>query len=194
MGKEAIIEKILSDARLRADAAIGEANAKADEILSAAAEQCKAYYSNSKSAEDVAVKDIISRSRTVAELDSKKLILGAKSEILDRVFDLALKKARELDKAEYKKLITGMLMTAEDGDVVTVSEREADIVTRALVADIAKKKGIKLTLSESRGDFDGGIILSGRGVDKNLTLEVEFDILRDSIESQIAKELFADVR
>ncbi len=46
MSKEAIVEKIISDAHLRADAIIGEANAKADEVISAAAEECKAYLYN----------------------------------------------------------------------------------------------------------------------------------------------------
>ena len=47
MSKEAIVEKIISDAHLRAESIIGEANAKADEVISAAAEECKAYLYNS---------------------------------------------------------------------------------------------------------------------------------------------------
>ena len=43
MSKEAIIDKILSDARLKADAIIGEANNKADEIIADTAEACKGY-------------------------------------------------------------------------------------------------------------------------------------------------------
>ena len=54
---------------------------------------------------------------------------------------------------------------------------------------MAGDKGITLTLAKISGDFDG-MILSGNGVDKNLTFEVEIALLRDELETQIAKEIF----
>ena len=41
--------------------------------------------------------------------------------------------------------------------------------------------------------FSGGVILSGGGVDKNLTLEVEVGLLREETESEIATLLFKEV-
>lgn len=189
MGKDAIIDKIMCDAKLRADAMVGEAKAKADSILAQTAEQCKQYLAKSKSETDAAVRDIAVRSEAVAELDAKKLMLKAKSEIVDSTFSLALDKARNLDAKTYKKLVLGMLEQAEDGDTVIISEREKKIITKETVAEYAKKKGIKLKLSDSLGDFDGGIILSGKGIDKNLTFEVELGILREVVEIEIAKDL-----
>ena len=49
MSKQAIIEKILSDADAQARATIEEAEKKADEIISLAAEQCKSYLARNKS-------------------------------------------------------------------------------------------------------------------------------------------------
>lgn len=193
MGKEAIIDKIVSDAELRANAMTGEAQAKAGDILAEAASQCKIYYDQSRADIDRLKKDAAARGETVAELDAKKLMLNAKAEILNKVFARALEKARSLDKATYKKLISGMLSEAQDGDTVTVSERESGIVTEKFIAEFAQKRGIKLKLSKEKGSFDGGIVLSGGGVDKNLTLEVEIALLRDACEAEIAKEMFADV-
>ncbi len=189
MGKEAILEKIQQDAKLRADAMLSEANAKADDILADAAEKCKIYFENSRNEIDTLKKDIETRSATVAELDAKKLLLKAKTQVVNSTFDLALEKLKNLPEKSYKKLILGMLNTAEDGDVVTVSKREKGVVTKAVVDEVAKAKGIKLKLNSETGDFDGGIVLSGGGVDKNLTLEVEIAILRDLIEAETAKEL-----
>lgn len=190
MSKEAIIEKIISEAEAQAKATVSEAEKKADEIISLAAEQCKSYLASNKSDIDRAVKDVAERSATVAELDAKKLLLETKSAMLDETFRMAREKAANLDKTAYKKLICGMLQCAEDGDTVTVSAREKGIVTKKLIDEIAGKKGIKLTLNPEIGDFDGGIVLSGNGVDKNLTLEVEFDLLRDEKESETATKLF----
>lgn len=190
MSKEAIIDKILSDANLKGDAIIGEANEKANEIISLAAKQCKDYLYQSKTEIDRLTLEIDERSRSVAELDARKLLLAAKAQVLDSVYAKTLEKLRNLDKEQYSALIFSMLENAKDGDVVTVSEREKDIVTKESLADFAKKKGISLTLADKFGDFDGGVIISENGVDNNFTLEVEVALLREQTETKIAKEIF----
>lgn len=190
MSKEAIIDKILSDANLKGDAIIGEANEKADEIISLAAKQCKDYLYKSKTEIDRLTLEIDERSRSVAELDARKLLLAAKTQVLDSVYAKTLEKLRNLDKEQYSALIFAMLENAKDGDVVTVSEREKDIVTQESLADFAKKKGISLTLADKFGDFDGGVVISENGVDNNFTLEVEVALLREQTETKIAKEIF----
>lgn len=190
MSKEAIIDKILSDANLKGDAIIGEANEKANEIISLAANQCKDYLYKSKTEIDRLTLEIDERSRSVAELDARKLLLAAKAQVLDSVYAKTLEKLRNLNKEQYSALIFSMLENAKDGDVVTVSEREKDIVTKESLADFAKKKGISLTLADKFGDFDGGVIISENGVDNNFTLEVEVALLREQTETKIAKEIF----
>lgn len=190
MSKEAIIDKILSDANLKGDAIIGEANEKADEIISLAAKQCKDYLYKSKTEIDRLTLEIDERSRSVAELDARKLLLAAKTQVLDSVYAKTLEKLRNLDKEQYSALIFSMLENAKDGDVVTVSEREKDIVTKESLADFAKKKGISLTLADKFGNFDGGVVISENGVDNNFTLEVEVALLREQTETKIAKEIF----
>ena len=191
MSKEAIVEKIISDGQKKSDAILQEARDKADEILADAAAECKKYYDKSVFDTGVIVDEILSRGKTVAELDAKKLQLGAKAKILDEVFDGALKKLRGLDKKSLKGLLVGMLENAEDGDVVILSASEKDVLTEKDVKDFAAKKGIKLSLAKEFGDFDGGLMLRGKGIDKNFTFEVEIAMLRAEIEMDIAKELFA---
>lgn len=190
MSKEAIIDKILSDANLKADAIIGEANEKADEIISIAAAQCKEYLQQNNAEIDKLTLDIDARSRSVAELDARKLLLAAKTQVLDSVYAKTLEKLRNLDKEQYSALIFSMLENAKDGDVVTISEREKDIITKESLADFAQKKGISLTLADKFGDFDGGVVISENGVDNNFTLEVEVALLREQTETKIAKEIF----
>lgn len=190
MSKEAIVEKIISDAHLKADSIVAEANAKADEIIAKAAEECKEYLYSTKSETDRMVLDVDARSKTVAELDAKKLTLAAKTKVLDVVYERVLENLRNLDEKTYSDLIFAMLDNAKDGDAVTISQREKDIVTEATLAEFAKKKGIKLTLSDKFGDFDGGLILSENGVDKNFTLEVEVALLKEQTEAKTAKEIF----
>lgn len=190
MSKEAIIEKILSDAEIRANSFIEEQTAKADEILADAAEQCKSYYYTFKAETDKMVAELQSRAKTVAELDARKLMLASKTKMLDSVFERAVEKLAKLDKEQCKKLLLAMLVSsAEDGDVITLGKAQAAFISEDDVAAVAKQKGINLSLSSEQGDFDG-MMLSNNGVDKNLTFEVEVALLREETETQIAKEIF----
>lgn len=191
MSKEAIIDKIIGDAQAKADSFIADAKEKADEILSLSAEQCKAYLATSQTETYRMCEDVEARAKTVADLDARKLQLGAKSQILNRVFERALEKLKDLDGDRAKELLFAMLdKVAEDGDVVTVCESEKDLLTKDEISAFAEQKGITLTLADEYGNFDGGLILTGKGVDKNLTYNVEIDALRDEVETEIAKEIF----
>lgn len=189
MSKEAIVEKILSDAGIRAESFVSEQKDKADDILAEAAEQCKSYIYTFQAETDKMVSDIESRAKTVAELDARKIMLAKKTELLDRVFNRAAEKLVELDRETAKRLLLGMLGAAEDGDIITLGKRQQGCLDKEDIERLAAKKGINLALSDEPGNFDG-MILSGNGVDKNLTYGVEIALLRESIETEIAKEIF----
>ena len=97
---------------------------------------------------------------------------------------------KNLDKERYTALVFAMLQNAEDGDEVVISQREKDIVTKESLEKFANEKGITLTLCDELGDFDGGIVIKSKGVDKNFTLDVETQLLKEELETQIAKEIF----
>ena len=186
-GKDVIIEKILSDARQEADKIVAEANDYATATLDKAKAQAKDKVS-------VAEKAAVGRRTTVAGLDLKKAKLNAKIALLDDVYDKAADAVRNVPDKDYKNLIEGMLdSAAEDGDVVTISKNDAKVLTKAFFDSYSKKRGINLSLSKDLGDFKGGVVLSGGGVDKNLTLEVEIKLLREQTESEIAGLLFKGV-
>lgn len=191
-GKEAIIEKIISDATVRGEAVIDDAKFKATEIENVAKAVCASMADNAEKERAAAVNDVLTRSKTVAELDAKKLLFDAKNQVVALTFETALNKVKNLPKEKYAKLVMDMLSMAEDGDVVTISKREKDVLTEAVIKEFAAKKKIKLTLNKEFGEFDGGIILSGSGVDKNLTFETEFQLLKDELEETVAKKLFAE--
>lgn len=190
MSKESIVEKILSDAKTKANSFVREQNAKANEIIADAAEQCKTYIYEFKAETDKMSADIDSRSRAVAELEVRKVMLAAKTRLLDGVFSRAVEKLRSLDDKTMTALLIGMLdVAAEDGDVITLGERQKSCLTSFDVWDFAKNKGISLTLSSEYGNFDGMILSSG-GVEKNLTFDVEVALAREDMQTQIAKEMF----
>ncbi len=191
MSKQAIIDKINADASDKAQQIVAEQQAKADEISAQVTKECEDLLAAQKKALDENAALALERSRTVAQLDARKIVIGARKELVDRVFARALEKLNELDAKTAKKLLLGMLKAAEDGDSVLLGSESRKALSDEDIAAFAKKKGVKLQIDDGEPGFEGGMILSGGGIDKNLTFEVELELMRDECEAEIAAQILS---
>lgn len=188
--KDAIIKKITDDAAAVAESNIKEARDTAAQVIARAQKEIDKFEELNAGKAEALYQDALARSEVVANLDCKKMMLNAKKEVVDRILDEAID-AFAADKKTYLALIEKMISSCcEDGDEVVICERDEKIVTKKFVAEVAKKTGKKLTRGDAFGDFKGGVMLSGKNYDKNLTLDLEFESLRDGLESKIVEILF----
>lgn len=192
-GQQKIIDKILSDAKHDAGEMLSEALKKAEALVAAKQSEADAEYDLSVEEARKAGEEVVRRRLTVADLEVKKLLLSAKKQAVDKAFEESLKKLLALPKEEYTALVGSMIASAaDDGDVVVISENDKNVLTKAVFDKISAKIGKKLTLSDTFGNFKGGVMLLGKGVDKNLTFESELALLRDEVEPEVAKIMFSN--
>lgn len=192
-GQQKIIDKILSDAKHDAGEMLSEALKKAEALVAAKQAEADAEYDLSVEEARKAGEEVVRRRLTVADLEVKKLLLSAKKQAVDEAFEESLKKLLALPKEEYAALVESMIASAaDDGDVVVISENDKNVLTKAVFDKISAKIGKKLTLSDTFGKFRGGVMLLGKGVDKNLTFESELALLRDEVEPEVAKIMFSN--
>ena len=192
-GQQKIIDKILSDAKHDAGEMLSEALKKAEALVAAKQAEADAEYDLSVEEARKAGEEVVRRRLTVADLEVKKLLLSAKKQAVDEAFEESLKKLLALPKEEYTALVGSMIASAaDDGDVVVISENDKTVLTKAFFDKISAKIGKKLTLSDTFGNFKGGVMLLGKGVDKNLTFESELALLRDEVEPEVAKIMFSN--
>lgn len=192
-GQQKIIDKILSDATHDAGEMLSEALKKAEALVAAKQAEADAEYDLSVEEARKAGEEVVRRRLTVADLEVKKLLLSAKKQAVDEAFEESLKKLLALPKEEYTVLVGSMIASAaDDGDVVVISENDKNVLTKAFFDKISAKIGKKLTLSDTFGNFKGGVMLLGKGVDKNLTFESELALLRDEVEPEVAKIMFSN--
>lgn len=192
-GQQKIIDKILSDATHDAGEMLSEALKKAEALVAAKQSEADAEYDISVEEARKAGEEVVRRRLTVADLEVKKLLLSAKKQAVDEAFEESLKKLLALPKEEYTALVESMIASAaDDGDVVVISENDKNVLTKAFFDKISAKIGKKLTLSDTFGNFRGGVMLLGKGVDKNLTFESEIALLRDEVEPEVAKIMFSN--
>lgn len=187
--KTAVINKIINDAQAAAGQLINEAKAKAEGIISAAQKSAAAYKERSLAGGEERAA-ALERGRSVDALDTRRNLSACKSALIDEVFSAAAKALKE-DKKAYKDYLTRVIKaSAEDGDEVIICKEDEKTITPAFISSVAKSCKKKIKLSAERGEFIGGVILSGSRYDKNLTLEEDMRLIREECEPLVVKALF----
>lgn len=190
-GVEAIINTIMTQANNTVSNIMNDAEADRKKLLEDTHEELNHRQEKSLSEATVSVGQIIQRRLTLAELDSRKLILKAKQKIIDDVYYETITKLLNMTDNIYREFIGNFIdFYAEDNDIVIVSERDSKRLNSEWLKKLAVEKGINLTMSNSYHNFRGGIILSSKKYDKNLTLETLVKEIRNETVSIVAKKLF----
>lgn len=188
-GKEKIIARILEDANAKCQSILDEANKKADAI-SAQSQQTVAAErvlldQKLKASAETTLRNALSN----AKLEGRKYLLQQKQALIDKAYDGALDNLRQMSGKQYTAFVVKLLSKyAEDGEVVRISKRDANVITQTVV----EQSGKRLTLSKQYADIDGGVLLEGNGYDKNLSLTALVRYARQNTDMSVAKILFGE--
>ena len=213
-GIDRIKDKILEDARLKAEAILEQAEQEVRNIMdqaSAEAAQKRAELLEKASADGG---QTYRRMLAVAGLEGRKRLLGAKQEMIDAAFAKAMEKVSGLPDRQYQELLEMMIAEAAAGyrepseqavgtDIpqerfsgdVMLSEKDSARIDGQFIDNVNKrlsasgKKGT-ITLSEKRIRTAGGFILKIGDMEINSTFEILFGILRTQLESDVVGILF----
>ncbi len=179
MAKRELLEKILADAKARAQEIKSEAKAKADALRVAAEEERAALVEGVRKVSAASAPDALKRARSMAELEGRKIALSRKQEVIAKAYDGAIDAI--LSDSRYEALLVKMIVSAaEEGDSVVFAASDYDRIDVKKAVAAASKKVAGLTVDKEKGAFRGGIVLRGKSCDKNLTLELELESLRSS--------------
>ena len=192
-GKAAMISRILEDAEKKASEMRAAAEAEQATRISAAQKWAEELLPSSRKALADEADATVERRETVARLDGRKKVLGAKRELIDEVFARALEKAQNFPKARYAEIVSRLLEeNAEEGDTVVLSRFAplSQSETEALPVFRARK----LRFGGADGAFAGGLFLSNETCDKDLSFEALIAADRVSLESDVVEILFSDGR
>ena len=186
MSIEAIIDKIIGDARREAEKIRTEAQEKVDEIEKMGRSNIKNTCSRilQKSSEES--KQKIQRLKIASNMEFRKGELEEKQAAISLAFDLALKEIQNLGKVEYQKLIEDEFLNAEGVEEVIIppDEKRVDEEFLTKINKLLTQKGKKgnLKLSNEKRLIPGGGFMLKNG---NVYTNNAFNILLESIRAQI---------
>lgn len=197
-GIEKITARIQADAQQEIDAVLAEASSQAKEISDRYAAQAKQAQAEILEKGQQSAAELRQRLNSNAQMDAKKQELAVKQELLDEAFQLAYEKLTQLPAEEYETLLANLAVKASVSGKEQLIFSETDRArfggtVTAKANDLLTKAGktAELTLSQTTGAFQGGLLICDGDVEVNCTFETLVRMARNEIVGDVTKALFA---
>ena len=204
--QEALIEKILGDAKKEADETIERSRKTAQGVLDEKREEARKKAEGEsesliKASEDQA-RSIIESSIANSRIRMNWMILSEKERIIERVFDEVKKKLREFTRtAEYDKILKSLVeegaIAAGGGELqvhVNSYDYQRSLALDRLLDNVEKATGVRTMLGKAAEPADtigGAVIRSKDGkVAVDNSLEALIERRRKDLEPKISTLLF----
>lgn len=197
MNAEQVVNKILSEAKEKAETIVSEAKKRVETQIAETKTELAAYDKQSETLAEQAAQDKRDRMLAGARMANAKQLLAARVQILEDVFEKAKQAIVGLPDNEYLALMKSLLQKAvETGDEEVVIAKDDNRITPAFIKDVNGQLGSgfqgNLRLAEQRGDFAGGFILTRGNIRINASIDVLVDQVRQSLESELVEDIFAE--
>ncbi|NLM05694.1 MAG: hypothetical protein GX219_02070 [Tissierellia bacterium] len=179
---EAMVERIINDSKAEAEKIISLAKEEANGAIKAETEKAEKEKEGLLERADRDSAQIIERIVSGEELKSRDKILSAKQEIMDKVFDLAKDKMKDLDEGKYTDFLKNAvekLKLSGDYTISVPAKYEKAVAGLGLAGKLQVKDDLK-----------SGFLVSAGSTNYNYTFEDLIDFNRDDLEAEVAKKLF----
>lgn len=192
------MEKIT--ARMKEDAArsLSELNAQTERELRRIREESAVRAVKERETADerahLAAQERYERLCSAAEMETRKLTLSAKQEVLAETYDRALEILCSMPREEYLSLLVHLLKAAggKGDEKIALSAKDRDEMGETLVERANKELNAHYTLAGEAADIRAGLVLISEECDVNCSFETLLALSREKTERGAAKLLFVE--
>lgn len=194
MSIEKITSKIVADAEASAKEFLKIEKQKSDGILKEAKD---AAHSKIKLAEESGLSEkekLITRKKSVADIDGKKMILQGKQELINACFDEAIDRITSMEQSKYVDFLAQMVKkTGETSGQLLMNDKERKNIGQDLVIKVKELiPGCNIELADEVRPIRGGFLLKNDLKYINGTVEALVDEGREALVLEVAKKLFGE--
>ena len=192
MSIEKITSKIISEAQELRDKTLSEAAAQSDAVLAEARKKAEDMVEDSKKRGVEEKEKIISRRKSVADIDCRKVFLAKKQELIGQCFDRAVDDIIAMDKDRYTELLTALGTNSgmTGGQLIFNENERAAIGQKVVDALNSRIEGGSFSLSEETRPLRGGYMLMCGQTFINNTIEALVEEARPELTAEVAKMMF----
>lgn len=192
MSIEKITAKILNDAKEQAEDTLTDAKLQGESILEEASKKAEEIKGSSYLRGEEEKEKLISRRKSVADIDGRKLALEEKQRLIGICFEKAIEKIITMDEATYMNFLVENIKKTKvlKGQIVLNSKDRESIGDKLVKATKEAIKGSEFTLSEETRKIKGGFLLKEGLVYINGTVENIVEEAKDDLLPDVADKLF----
>lgn len=190
-GINAILDRILADARDRSDYLITQADQAAAETVASAkagGEQLLAQAEVLASSQSEA---ILSRARSAGAMEKRKAMLQARQDLIEEAIARAGQQVQNLSDADKVSFCRSLLQASKirmGSVILPAADRHLGPAMLDGLGD-----GMSFMLDDESGDFIGGLIIRQGQVEENMTLDLLIKNSRTKLVQLAASILFPSV-
>ena len=197
MDAEQVIQKILADAQAEADKITSQAEQEEQGEQARFDDELAEYRKQTEVLARKAGEEKRSHMLAAARMEIAKLYLAEKRKLLGEVIGQARTQLKGLSDDDYRKMMSALLLKAvETGDEEVIVDKNETRIDRSFIKHINRELGSgyrgNLTLAEKGQDIGAGFILRRGNIMNNASLQVLLEQAGNSLEIELAKDLFAE--
>ena len=188
-GLEKIVEQIKQEAQATADEQIAQSKKEAEQILADAKKKLESSYIAAMEQADAHAKQILLRGESAASLQERKMLLEAKQQIIQQIFDEAIDTMQKLPIKEYFELLLRMVdrYALEENGTIHLSQQDLDRIPEFFMDELKKRQ---ITISKESARLNGGFLLSYGDIEQNCSFEALLSANREDLQDQIVTLIF----
>ena len=195
MAVDDILKRIKADAEEAARKIVAEGQTAADAVADEGRAKTLAQKKELRARAEQRAQEERNRITTLARLAARRELLDEKQALVDRVFEEAGGRIVAMEASEYRRFITGLLLsTVESGDEeVLIGETESKL-DQVFLDSVSKEfgQGGGLKLASERRPIAAGFILRSGRVETNCALSTILRDARERLETEVAAILFGE--
>ncbi len=179
MGMEALVDEILQSAEKQADEILKNARKEARSIIRDAEAKISKLRKDWEEENDHILGDLRRKRKASAKLEASRILMNAKKELMDELFNSLLDRLEGLEKKEKEKLISKLAdLVKKEIDVARVycNKNEGRLISKYF-------KGASVRYFRCRGGF------IAESKDSSVSVDMRYETLLDKVKKEITKEV-----
>lgn len=194
---ENLISKIITDANEKSTGIVNDAKVKEAELIAKKKDEAEKLAKSVIEKAALEGKNLFDRAISKSELKVRNEKLIAKQQVIDKVFNEAIKELNNMSSEDYLNYIKNSLKSIklQGHEEIIVSENDKDRIGEEFIKELNKSiakdvEKANIILSKNTRQINGGFILARSGIEFNYSYDALVNSLRYEIENEVAMMLF----
>lgn len=192
-GIEKITARIEQEAQSEIDRILEDARTKAGEIAAKYQIQADSERNELSARNEKNAAEREERLVSVAQMESRKVILAAKQEMVEKAYQRAGEKLRNMSQQDYVEVLAKLLVRASSTkkeEVVFSAKDAGEVGAKAVQKANELLKDGTLTVSKEHREISGGFILKNGNIEVNCTFDTLVRLQKAETAGAVVNKLF----